>query len=227
MVDFPSATDAPRITTLRSLLAAGRGVESPGLEASPGAAQQQVAERYNSVVEKLAAETAKNGESVLITVQDRDASMLQSRLAEDGEAGPQLPTGGVEAQFGEGIWGGDVRGWFRSVFVHIDKTEWHPIVRPPDDEPGTFVDNGRIAALGDWGTNLYGAPVSAKSIRNAGGYALLLHLGETQAALRSKLRGSKQFERPPTQSSSERPYRGIQCPVSRPNASGQQHRAAP
>jgi hypothetical protein len=41
-----------------------------------------------------------------------------------------------------------------------------------------FADAGRIAALADWGTNLYGAPVSAASIRRTGGYEMLLHLGD-------------------------------------------------
>jgi hypothetical protein len=36
----------------------------------------------------------------------------------------------------------------------------------------------RVAVIGDWGTNLYGAPVSAGSIKRIGGYELLLHLGD-------------------------------------------------
>jgi Calcineurin-like phosphoesterase len=115
---------------------------------------------------------------VLITVQDRDASVVQSRIAEAGEAGPPLPAGGLEAKFGTGLTGGDLWGWFRSVFDHIDQNDWHPIIRPPDDKVGTFADAGRVAVVGDWGTNLYGAPVSAASLTRTGGYELLLHLGD-------------------------------------------------
>jgi Calcineurin-like phosphoesterase len=103
---------------------------------------------------------------------------VQSRVAEEAEAGAALQAGGLEAQFGEGITGGDIWGWFRSLFDRIDKKEWHDIKRPVGDTPGTIADKGRVAVVGDWGTNLYGAPVSARSIRKAGGYELMLHLGD-------------------------------------------------
>jgi calcineurin-like phosphoesterase family protein len=135
-------------------------------------------DRYNRILEKLREETAKTSTDVLIAVQDRDASRLQSRVAEGGDAGPPLPAGGVEAQFGEGLIGGDVWGWIRSMFDHIDQIQWHPIMRPPDNKIGTLADTGRIAVVGDWGTNLYGAPVSAASIKRTAGYELLLHLGD-------------------------------------------------
>jgi hypothetical protein len=115
---------------------------------------------------------------VLVTVQDRDASMMQSRVAEGGDGGPPLPAGGIEAQFGEGVTGGDLWGWFRSLFDHIDEDRWHPIVRPSNDKIGTLADTGRVAMISDWGTNLYGAPVSAGSIKRTGPYELLLHLGD-------------------------------------------------
>jgi Calcineurin-like phosphoesterase len=173
----PSKNDTVTIVTLRTLLGAG-GVESPGLEAAPDPAQQKDIERYNRILAKLQQETVKTSADVLITVQDRDTSLLQSRIAEGGDAGPPLPAGGLEAQFGEGLTGGDVWGWFRSLFDHIDQSQWHPIVRPPDDKVGALADTGRIAVVGDWGTNLYGAPASAASIKGTGGYELLLHLGD-------------------------------------------------
>lgn len=94
-------------------------MESPGLEAELDPAQQKVIDRYNHVLEKLQDETAKTSADVLITVQDRDASVLQSRIEESGDAGPPLPAGGIEAQFGEGLTGGDVWGWIGSVFDRI------------------------------------------------------------------------------------------------------------
>ena len=65
-----------------------------------------------------------------------------------------MPAGGIEAQFGEGITGGDVWGWFRSLFDHIDEDQWHQIVRPPDDKVGTLAE---LVALRCWAI---GAPTS-------------------------------------------------------------------
>src|SRR5262245_21349916 len=169
--------DIVRIVTLRTLLGAG-GTETTGLEATADPAQKVAKERYDEVVQKIAAETAKSSPNVLITVQDRDASVMQSAIAEGGEGGTPLPAGGVEAPFGTGVTGGDVWGWFVSWFDHIDKSKWHPIVRPPDGKIETLADVGRIAMLSDWGTNLYGAPKSAGSIKKVGGYELLMHLGD-------------------------------------------------
>jgi len=177
VADPLSKSDAVLVVTLRTLLSAD-GVELPGLEAAIGPAQQEDLARYQRIVEKLREETARTGSDVLITVQDRDTSMLQSLIAEEGDAGPPLPGGGLEAKFGTGLTGGDIGGWFRSVFDWIDQSQWHPIVRPPDNKVGTLADTGRVALLGDWGTNLYGAPVSAASIVHTGGYELLLHLGD-------------------------------------------------
>ncbi len=175
MTDISSRTDATPIVTLRTLLNKPGGVELPeGLASASGGAE----EKYNRAVEKIEEETRKAGANVLITVQDRETSVLQSRIAERGAAGPPLEAGGIEAQFGEGLTGGDWWGWISSVFDHVGKNEWHAIKRPPNDKVGTFADAGRIAAVADWGTNLYGAPVSAASIRKTGGYEMLLHLGD-------------------------------------------------
>lgn len=172
------SSEATRIVTLKTMLggAATESVVAESANADPE--RKQAAERYNKVLEKLDEETRKTGAEVLITLQDRDASVLQSAIAEQGDAGPPLPAGGVEAQFGEGATGGDIIGWALSLFDHIKEKKWHPIVPPPDDKIGTFADSGRVAAVADWGTNLYGAPVSAASIRRAGGYEMLLHLGD-------------------------------------------------
>jgi hypothetical protein len=177
MLADPANTTATPIVTLRTLLGAP-AVESIGLEGVQSPDEKQYADRYSRVIDKLEDETAKTSANVLITTQDREASLLQSLIAERADAGPPLQPGGLEAQFGEGAGGGDIWGWIRSMFDHIDQTQRHPIVRPPDDSIATFADSGRIAVLGDWGTNLYGAPVSAASIKSADGYELLLHLGD-------------------------------------------------
>ena len=57
-------------------------MESLGLDTEADPAQQEDIDRYNRILEKLQEETAKASSSdVLITVQDRDVSLLQSRIA--------------------------------------------------------------------------------------------------------------------------------------------------
>ena len=58
--------------------------------------------------EKLQQETARTSSNVLIRVQDRETSLLQSGIAEGGDTGPLLPAGGFETQFGGGLTGGNV-----------------------------------------------------------------------------------------------------------------------
>jgi hypothetical protein len=175
MVD--SKKDAVPIVTLNSLRPKDAG--PAGLESVvENLLDQKAAVRYQAVVEKLGQETEQTSPNVMIAIGDRDTSILQSRIAEGGDAGPPKPGGAIEAQFGDGLTGGDLLGWIRSVFDHIDQSRWHPIVRPPDTKVGTLADVGRLAVIGDWGTNLYGAPVSAASIKRTGTYEMLLHLGD-------------------------------------------------
>ena len=176
MTGSPSDNQRLRLTTLRSLT--GGALESMTPMGASKPERQALVDRYQRVVEKVQVETARSGPNVIITVQDRDTSILQSRLAEAGKAGRALPTGGLEAQFGEGLSGGDIMGWILSTLDHIDPLQKHPIRRPPDGEIGSFANTGRVAVIGDWGTNLYGAPVSAASIARTGTYELLLHLGD-------------------------------------------------
>lgn len=178
MAESHSKTDTAPIVTLRTLLNGG-GVESPVPISADDPVRKRDLDRFNGIVDKLQEETGKATSSeVLVTMQDRETSILQSKVAEDGTPGAPLEAGGLEAQFGEGATGGDIWGWFRSLFDHIDNDNWHPMVRPPDDQIGALADTGRVAVLSDWGTNLYGAPVSAGSIKRVGGYELLLHLGD-------------------------------------------------
>ena len=171
-------SDEIAVVTLRSLSDTRLGQRGGGLEETSPSTDEATRIRYDAVLERLGEETRQTSASVLIAVGDRDTSIMQSRLAEGGDAGRRLPGGGLEAQFGEGLTGGDVWGWVRSVFDHIDESRWHPIVRPQDDRVGALADRGRIAVVGDWGTNLYGAPVSAASIARIGGYEMLMHLGD-------------------------------------------------
>ena len=92
-------------------------------------------------------ETARSGQGVLVSVQDRETSLVQSAIAERSDAGVPLHAGGLEAKFGQGTFGGDVWGWFTSLFDHIDQREWHPIVRPPDAVVDQIADKAEIAVM--------------------------------------------------------------------------------
>lgn len=161
---------ATRVVTLNTLASAGAVAEAPTSEVD-------TVERAR-VLALFAEETAKCGGNVLITFQDGTASRLQSLISEQGKDASPLSAGGVEAQFGDGLGGGDVLGWALSLVDHLPQSKWHPIVRPPDRSVEALPNKARIAVLSDWGTGLYGAPVSASSIAAAGGYDLLLHLGD-------------------------------------------------
>lgn len=122
---------------------------------------------------------AKVGEGIM-TAPDasdkmaREASLLLSMLAEGSVKSLPLSQGGAEAQF-------DTRDWWGWAGVALAKFQhWtkYPIIRPPV-QISPFPNSGRIGVLGDWGTNLYGAPICAQSITNdPGSFAMLLHLGD-------------------------------------------------
>jgi predicted phosphodiesterase len=135
-------------------------------------------ERYAQIKERLRQETQKTGSNVLITVQDREVSLLQSELARQAADGRALAAGGNEAKFGTGAAGGDWFGWIRSLLDHVDRRQAHPIVRPTTTAPDAIPDVCTIAMTADWGTGLYGAPKIAEQMRKVGGYELLVHLGD-------------------------------------------------
>ena len=127
-------------------------------------------------------EAADNGTraGVLLSTDDKVASLLQSHLAEQSAAEGRLsslPAGGEEAKFDEK----DLFRWFFSLFKWwkgIKPHAWQQAPATPDPFPGG-VDTVRLALLGDWGTGLYGAPVCGSSIESdATGYQLLFHLGD-------------------------------------------------
>src|SRR5262249_51423764 len=103
---------------------------------------------------------------------------LQSFLASGDKATSTLQpilAGGRELKFATN----DYFGWGFSVFDHVLKSHFHPQMRPTTTVPGTLPDTVRIAVLGDWGTGMYGAPVSAHTIQtDPAAYWMLLHLGD-------------------------------------------------
>lgn len=141
-------------------------------------AQALMLNRYRRIIEEIEQETNNTGPDILVTVRSRDASLLQSKIAEEGETGRALKAGGLEAKFGTGPTGGDVWGWMKSYIDHVDREQACAIKRPASTDVELLPDMSRIAMLGDWGTNLYGAPVCAETILKTGPYDLLLHLGD-------------------------------------------------
>ena len=96
----------------------------------------------------------------------------------EGECGSvttePLPQGGLEAKFDTHDW----PGWATVAVEKLLHLVPHRIFRPAV-QIGAFPNQGRIAVLGDWGTNLYGSPKCAARIKDdAGSFAMLLHLGD-------------------------------------------------
>jgi hypothetical protein len=110
------------------------------------------------------------GTDVLFAPNDRTAAVVMSFLA---ERSPTLTSPRPVAN-------SDLVDWARR-FV----TEWfdgysrkHGFVAPVDSAT-RMPDEFRLAVLGDWGSGLYGAPVSASSIRSTTPrFDALLHLGD-------------------------------------------------
>jgi len=106
------------VSTRRAIKAAGdrftAGAESKApRNAAPTPAIDPVTEArlLNSchrAVQLIESDTGISSPSVLITVQDRAASLLQSKLATDGSRGEPFQAGGFEAKFGEGPRSGDL-----------------------------------------------------------------------------------------------------------------------
>jgi calcineurin-like phosphoesterase family protein len=138
-------------------------------------------ERYLQAIERLRQATDANGSNVLITVQDREVSLLQSKMAEEAAKaahGEPLDAGGLEVKFGTGFGGGDWFGWVRSLLDWVDRRQAHALVRPTTTNADTLPDQARIAMTADWGTGLYGAPKIAERMKQIGGFDMLLHLGD-------------------------------------------------
>jgi hypothetical protein len=125
-------------------------------------------------------EYAQSRPGVLSETRDQLASLMQSYMAENPDeiriTTEPAVAGGFEVKYDEG----DLLGWFRSVFTwwrRIRPERWLAASDVPEAVGGG--ERLRVALLGDWGTGLYGAPVSARSIEHdARGYDLLLHLGD-------------------------------------------------
>jgi hypothetical protein len=134
--------------------------------------------RYEQIRRRLEQETLATGPDLMVTVPDREVSLLQSQLAREAAPGRSLPSGGLEVKFGTGLAGGDWFGWLFSLFDHVDRQKAHPILRPVDFSADALPARARVALTADWGTGLYGAPKIANTIQAMAPFDLLLHLGD-------------------------------------------------
>ena len=167
-----------KIVTLRSLeMPQSEGLESAFVPKETDEERLLMA-RYTQITERLRQETKDTGADLLVTVSDRDVSLLQSELARRAEAERELSAGGLEAKFGTGIQGGDIFGWIKSLLDHVDRRKAHPQVPPTTTDAAPIADQARVALTADWGTGLYGAPMIATAIRAQAPFDLLMHLGD-------------------------------------------------
>jgi hypothetical protein len=127
---------------------------------------------------------ADRAPGVLYAPDNAAASLLLSFMARRAIALDrlkELPHGGLEVAFDDH----DFSGWIGSFLTDwIKRTNKRPFLGNPSTtaEPlGT--DDVRVAILGDWGTNLYGAPRCAQSILAAAApFDVVLHLGDVYYA---------------------------------------------
>src|SRR5437867_5584890 len=120
-----------RVVTLASLRrprAQSEAAESLPEAQSPEAQLRQA--QYDQIMARLQQAADDIGADVMITVQDREVSLAQSKIAEQATTTKALASGGQEVQFGTGLSGGDWLRWMWSLTDWVDRKDAHPIVRP-------------------------------------------------------------------------------------------------
>ena len=180
MADETRQSDETRqkVVTLRSLELPSSDMLESASAGPQSETEKLTLARYQQVMERLRQETQNAGAELMITVPDREVSLLQSEIARRAEADRVLDAGGLEAKFGTGFGGGDWFGWIRSVFDHVDRRVAHPQVRPATTSAEVISDTARVALTADWGTGLYGAPKIADQMRQKAPFDVLMHLGD-------------------------------------------------
>ena len=151
-------------------------------EVSPEDQMRQA--QYEQIMQRLQQAANQVGAAVMITAQDREVSLAQSKIAEEADAQQALSSGGQEVKFGTGFGGGDWFGWVKSLTDWVGRKDAHALLRPPagataDPLPDSF----SVAMVADWGTGLYGALASAATIRKMAvdrqkPFDLAMHLGD-------------------------------------------------
>jgi hypothetical protein len=167
-----------KVVTLRSLAVPRAGALESAMVSAQSEEDRLRMARYQQIMERLRQETGDTGAELMVTVQDRDVSLLQSELARQATAERALLPGGLEVKFGTGLTGGDIFGWIKSLFDHVDRRKAHAQVRPTTADAAALPDTAKLALTADWGTGLYGAPLIANEIRKRAPFDLLMHLGD-------------------------------------------------
>lgn len=115
---------------------------------------------------------------VMTSPDDPVAAALQTVLSENAHnlgVPTQIPAGGRELRLGDF----DPR-WAKSLVglikMHLNVGKFDFREGPTTGDP--IPDQARIGILGDWGTNLYGAPHCAEAIKDDGNFNALIHLGD-------------------------------------------------
>ncbi len=126
----------------------------------------------NQAVYILEEEKSKRN-NVFFAPRSRMASLLQTCLAENAKSYDLGRSGKVrEVKFDTEDIGGWAWGWISTLF-----NSRHAWVKPPK-EPSPMPHMARFAVLGDWGSGMYGAPVSKASIEKDNGFQFIVHLGD-------------------------------------------------
>lgn len=162
----------------RPLSASEDAAETPEAQSPQDQLKQA---RYEQIMQRLQDTTDDVGGDVVITVQDREVSLAQSRIAELATETRSLTSGGQEVQFGTGLAGSDWFGWVGSLMDWVSRRNAHPMVRPATATAESLISDITVAMTADWATGLYGAPRIAETIDRMGAdrpFDLLMHLGD-------------------------------------------------
>jgi hypothetical protein len=171
-----------KVVTLASLTPDAQGATAAEDAAAAATPERKLhLARYRQIMQRLQQETRESGSNVMITVQDREVSLAQSKLAAEANPIRTLGEDAQEVKFGTGMTGGDIFGWLKSLTDWVDRREAHPMLRPSSATPQVIAGDMRIAMAADWGTGLYGAPKIANAIRQQAAsrkFHVAMHLGD-------------------------------------------------
>lgn len=137
--------------------------------------------QYDQIMRRLQQAADEAESDVMITVQDREVSLAQSKIAEQSTSSRPLASGGQEVQFGTGLSGGDWLRWMWSLTDWVERKEAHPLIRPTGAQAETLTGDLFVGIAADWGTGLYGAPKIAASMRKLAAtrqFDVMMHLGD-------------------------------------------------
>ena len=175
-------TPDQKIVTLASLQRPPSASEDAAESSQAPSPEDQLKQaRYEQIMQRLQDATDNAAGDVVITVQDREVSLAQSRMAELATETRALTSGGQEVQFGAGLAGGDWFGWLGSLLDWVSRRHAHPMVRPATATAESLSGDFTVAMTADWATGLYGAPRIAETIGRMGAdrpFDLLMHLGD-------------------------------------------------